>query len=769
MIIDRDIDKFILSSSASIASALEALNANKHQILFIVDGHGHLVGSFTDGDFRRWVLNQTSVDITHKITQVMNPECVMFFEEQGLEILEANVNEHIKCIPVLDNFSRVTGIARRQSTVITIDNHTISKSSPSFIIAEIGNNHNGSLANARKLVDAAIAAGADCVKFQMRDLASLYVNQGNNEDASEDLGSQYILELLNKFQLSDDEFAAIFRYCKEKKITVLCTPFDIVSANKLAALEIPAFKVASADLTNHPLLVHLCSLGKPLIVSTGMATDDEIEESVALLNRHGAKFVLLHCNSTYPAPFKDINLRYLDKLGHLNQGLVGYSGHERDINVALGAVALGAKVIEKHFTLDRTLEGNDHKVSLLPSEFANMVEGIRQIEAALGNKERRKLSQGEMMNREVLAKSLYASVDIPANTKIIEAMISVKSPGKGLSPNKMSSLVGRVINRSLKAGEAFYPSDLTNQKTTKKKQFALPGKFGIPIRYHDVHLASDAALNMVEFHLSFKDLDLSPGSYLKMRQKQLAVVHAPELFASDHTLDLASSNEAYWQASIDWLNQVLDIAREIKTFYPATTKIPVVVNAGGFSQDNFVSEQVREGMYKRVGEALSHLNLHDIDLLIQTMPPFPWHFGGQRYHNLFVRPDETQRFCDTFDVNVCLDVSHSWLACNYLEFDIASFFTSLHTRIHHLHIADAKGVDDEGLQIGDGDLPVERVFTLYQAHCPDATWLPEIWQGHKNEGEGFWLAFAKLEGLLGRPTHASAFATDTKGSHQVLK
>src|SRR5204863_6424314 len=171
-----------------------------------------------------------------------------------------------------------------------------------------------------------------------------------------------------------------------------------------------------------------------MICSTGMSTEAEIIQAVAILRRHSAPFILLHCNSTYPAPFKDINLRYLDRLRKISGGLVGYSGHERGYSVAVAAVACGAKLVEKHFTVDRDMEGNDHRVSLLPNEFAQMVTGIREVEEAMGSAAERRLTQGELMNREVLAKSLVAALPIAKGAIITEAMIETRSPGQGLQP-----------------------------------------------------------------------------------------------------------------------------------------------------------------------------------------------------------------------------------------------------------------------------------------------------------------------------------------------
>ncbi|MDP6180891.1 MAG: N-acetylneuraminate synthase family protein, partial [Desulfatiglandales bacterium] len=282
--------------------------------------------------------------------------------------------------------------------------------------------------SAKQLVDQAVLVGADCAKFQMRHLKEIYQNEGNPNDLSEDLGSQYILDVISRSLLSVDEMFEVFDYCREKKILPLCTPWDISSVNALEEYGIDGYKVASADLTNHDLIETIAKTGKPMILSTGMSSEREIIETVDLLKRLGAPYILLNCNSTYPAPFKDINLQYLDRLGEIGDCPVGYSGHERGGSIALAAVARGAKVIEKHFTLDKTLEGNDHKVSLLPEEFKSMVEGIRQIEEAMGTESERVVGPGERMNRENLAKSLVANCDIGLGDVITEDMIQVKGP-----------------------------------------------------------------------------------------------------------------------------------------------------------------------------------------------------------------------------------------------------------------------------------------------------------------------------------------------------
>ena len=301
-----------------------------------------------------------------------------------------------------------------------------------FIIAEIGNNHNGSYENAIILIDEAFAAGADCVKFQMRVMDAVYRKKSLNR-SGEDLGTEYVLDLLDRFQLSSNEHEKLKNYCKEIGITYMCTPWDINSVQALEKMNVPAYKVASADLTNMPLIESLANLSKPLILSTGMSTEEEVLYTVEFLNSKKSDFALLHCNSTYPAPLHDINLKWMNRLSKIHP-LIGYSGHERGISVSLAAVSLGATIIEKHLTLDRKMEGPDHAASLLPEEFKSLVSSIREIEDALGDGKVRLLSQGEMINRENLAKSLVATKDLPKGTIIQAEHIKALSPGQGLSP-----------------------------------------------------------------------------------------------------------------------------------------------------------------------------------------------------------------------------------------------------------------------------------------------------------------------------------------------
>lgn len=615
-----------------------------------------------------------------------------------------------------------------------------------FIIAEIGNNHNGDINLALEMIDKSIEIGVDCVKFQMRNLKEVYREKSLNK-SGDDLGSEYIIDLLNKFELSVKDHRRLFEYCKKRGITYLCTPWDKKSVDVLEDFGVYGYKVASADLTNTPLLKRLVKTNKPLILSTGMNTEDEVLKTTRFLKDNKAKFALLHCNSTYPAPFQDINLNWIKSLKKIHN-LVGYSGHERGTSVSIAAVALGAKVIERHITLDRQMEGPDHAASLEINEFKFLVKGIREVEDALGLKDSRKLSQGELINRENLGKSIVASRTLKKGQIITENDIKIVSPGQGLSPQGIHQLLGKKLNRDLNFEDFFYESDIIG-KTSYKKDFNFKLKWGIPVRYHDFKkFKSIINPDIFEFHLSYSDMDLEINNFLEGQYDCGFVVHAPELFKGSHLMDLTSEDDEYLKVSIEETQRVIDITRELNKFFPNQKTPLIVANIGGFSMDKPIEESKKETLYKNYFENLSYLNTTGVEIIPQTMAPFPWHFGGQRYQNLFVNIDEIIYYCKKFKIRMCFDVSHSMLTCNNFGYDIYEFAKKIAPYSAHIHLGDALGVNGEGLQIGDGEIDFNLLGKILRENSPNSSFIPEIWQGHKNEGEGFFIALQKLENLL---------------------
>jgi sialic acid synthase SpsE len=615
-----------------------------------------------------------------------------------------------------------------------------------FVIAEIGNNHNGSFERAIEMIDRVIETGADCAKFQMRHLKEVYRQRTLRKDG-EDLGTEYVLDLLRRFELSVAQHQQLADYCAAKGILYLCTPWDNRSVEILESMHVAAYKVASADLTNLPLIDKLCSTSKPLILSTGMSTTAEVQITVDFLNKRQAAFILLHCNSTYPAPLHDIHLHWMAKMRQIHP-VVGYSGHERGIAVTLAAVGLGACVVERHFTLDRTSEGPDHAASLEQTEFTRMVEGVRDIEQALGDGTVRRISQGEMINRENLGKSLISVVALTKGTVIKPGHVQVRSPGQGLSPQHYEQLLGRTLQRDLNVEDFFYPSDLVDKRIVPRAyKFSRP--WGVPVRYHDfAEYNARIKPDLFEFHLSYSDMELRLDNYFRDTYPCGFVVHAPELFANSRLMDLATPDDAYRAESVRETQRVINITRALKSFFPKTKRPMIVANIGGFTMDAPLAPEMIQDYYKRFEQSLAQLDIDSVELIPQTMAPFPWHFGGQRYQNIFVKVDEIVDWCRRLKLRMCFDISHSRLTCNHFGIDFYEFAEKIAPISAHLHLGDAQGLNGEGLQIGEGDIDFVRLGTILKNGCPQATFIPEIWQGHKNGGEGFWVAMERLEGKL---------------------
>ena len=614
-----------------------------------------------------------------------------------------------------------------------------------FVIAEIGNNHQGDLEMAKRLIDAAVDAGADCVKFQLRNREALYRTRSDGS-TTEDLGAEYIQDLLNKVELSLAEHQQLRAYCKEREVLYICTPWDEPSVDALAAMDVPALKLASADLCNPYLIAKAAELGVPLILSTGMSFEEEIIRSIEQLRSLSVPFALLHCNSTYPAPESDIQLPYIGRLKQLHP-IIGYSGHERGIAISMAAVALGACIVERHITLDRGLEGPDHLASLEPPEFKQLVEGIRGVKQALHwEGPARHVSQGELLNRENLAKSVIATRAILPGEVFSADCFRVASPGQGLAPYRLQELIGKTAQRNIAQGDFLFDSDITGLDTSKR-QYSFPVKWGVPVRYHDfADFSRRIDPDLFEFHLSYRDLAVDPKSYLHTVDCTRLVVHAPELFENSELLDLASDDDAYRQRSIRNLQRVVNATLQLAPYFPKADSMLIVANVGGFSADSPFPLEHRAELYRRFHSACEEINFAGTELIPQNMAPFPWHFGGQRHQNIFMMPEELAEQAQTHGLRLCLDLAHLQMTCNHFMLDFQSALELLLPFTAHLHVADASGTNGEGVVMGTGDVNWEQSWKtiVYNRHV---SFIPEVWQGHKDHGAGFWFAFDYLNSL----------------------
>ena len=754
MIIERDLTPYVVYSGDPVLRALEKITANQARVIFLVDSHGHLDGVLSDGDFRRWVSSAASLTVDVPAIEAANtsPRSLPIGSSPA-EISHA-FGSGIDHVALVDERGHLVAIAINRADELRIGRHVVAADAPTVLISEIGINHQGDVSLAKQLVDLSVESGADIVKFQLRDMESLY-RQGSSGSGGEDLGPQYTLDLLAKYNLEADQLFEVFDHCRDVGIEVMCTAWDPVSVDRLVDYGIPSLKVASADMTNHALLRHMAASGTPMVISTGMSTEGEIRETVELVRGTGVAHAFLHCQSTYPAPFKDVNLAYLTRLAELTQTPVGYSGHERGFHVAVAAVALGARIIEKHFTIDRELEGNDHKVSLLPGEFREMVQRVREVEEALGTAAPRAVSTGEMMNRVNLAKSLVAARRIEVGETLTDADIDIKSPGRGLQPNAFDKLVGRTTSRALEAGDFFYATDL-GDAAPKGRAYDFRRPWGLATRYHDIEaMTRDTTPDFLEFHFSYKDLDLPVEEVFAPYDGGLPMgftTHSPDLFAGDFLLNLASEDDDHWERSIRELQRVVDTTREMQKHFTqsadakgATDGPVIVASLGGFTTDAFVAPAERERMYDRVAAGLARIDDSGVRLCAQTLPPYPWYMGGQLYCNLFVDPRDTAEFAERHGRRLCFDVSHTKLSANYLGMSFAEATDLLAPHSEHLHLVDATGVDGEGVQVGDGEIDWPVLAQQLDAMSPGVSFIPEIWQGHVNDGEGFWIALERLE------------------------
>ena len=338
---------------------------------------------------------------------------------------------------------------------LNVGGRVIGAGAPVFIVAEAGVNHNGDLELARRLVDAAAAASADAVKFQTFRTETLVSRaapkaayQRETTGAGEGQG-----EMLRRLELGAEEHRRLVEHCAKRGILFFSAPFDEGSADLLEALGVAVYKVPSGEITNLPLLRHVASKRRPIILSTGMSTLDDVERAVAAIREAGDPGLgLLHCLSAYPAPVAEVNLRAMDTLRDRFGCPVGFSDHTLGIEIALAAVARGATIIEKHLTLDKSLPGPDHRASLDPGEFAELVRCVRSVEAALGDGRKRPMPS-EVDTAAVARKSLVAARAIKAGEVLSGETVAIKRPGTGIAPADLDRALGRRVRRDLAADE----------------------------------------------------------------------------------------------------------------------------------------------------------------------------------------------------------------------------------------------------------------------------------------------------------------------------
>lgn len=610
---------------------------------------------------------------------------------------------------------------------------------PVYIICEVGINHNGSLDTALALIDAAKTANVDAVKFQKRNLKHIYVDSLLSDANSAEWNFDYMIPLLKEIELTEEDYVKIRQRCDELQLDLIVTPFDLNSAEFIAKLGISAFKISSADMTNIELIEKCGSYNLPVIISTGMWSVEDINECVKKYKEKSIEFALLHTQSTYPAPYEALNLKFIEELKKLTK-LVGYSGHERGIFIPVATVAMGCKIIEKHITFDKDAKGPDHKASMLPDEWTEMVSQIRLLEKSLGSK--KEVNQAEKLNKEVFAKSAVAKQNYKYGHILLKEDVEFKSPGKGIFPHEIANFYGQTLKTDIKAGHYISKSDFNT--SVPISEWVLPkynNTWGIKCRFHDFDKYDVLPAPCVEFHCSQTDLDVNFKPTGNPNSKQL-IVHAPEIFDRE-LFDICTDDQTKVRRSLEILKRTVDKTMELSKFFP-NTKPKIVIHLGGMSlhvRDLPDTRQMMDNAIKNYKEFDTLKK--DVDILPENLPSRPWYFGGEWYQHGFASAEDMLYFCNAFGLGMTYDICHASLYCQNHNKDIIDYTKKVMPIVKHLHISDARGINGEGVQIGEGDMNLDDVFAAIKGY--HFTWVTEIWSGHLHHGSGTYMAMKLLE------------------------
>ena len=618
------------------------------------------------------------------------------------------------------------------SRIASLDNHGL------YIIAEIGINHNGSADEALYLMREAARAGVDAVKFQKRNLSEIYVASLLDDPNSAEWSFQYLIPQLKVLELSEDVFHMLRAEARHLGLDFIVTPFDQSSADFVSTLELDAVKFSSADLTNWPLISHaLAKIHCPAIFSTGM-WDDAVIRRCAKFIADNAKqrYAMLLCQSTYPAPPDALNLRYLHTLSTLAP-MIGYSGHELGTEASVIAHSLGATIIEKHITRDIHQLGPDHKASLPPEQFTELVRELHLARTMLGE-DKKSITMAEHLNREVFAKSLVAKRDLAEGEALALADLRFMSPGKGITPDRLHEFLGKKLMRAKKVDDYITEQDFEKALTVAQwEDFSFAKQWGVKCRFHDFEIYKDLRTPVVEFHCSDRDVidQVSVAS-----EVSALIVHAPEIIGRD-LFDLCSDNAEVVGKSVDILNRTVLRTRELAPGFRQGAKPKIVLHVGGMSLLD--GDHDCSALTAKAEHILRDVDLAGIELLPENLPPRPWYLGGQWHQYGYMRPQDMASFCKSLSLGMTFDICHAQLYCKYAGINLVDYAAIVQPYIRHVHISDAHGIDGEGAQIGEGELDFDVLFR-YLEKMP-FSWVPEIWSGHVNHGAGTHHALCCLE------------------------
>jgi sialic acid synthase SpsE/sugar phosphate isomerase/epimerase len=608
-----------------------------------------------------------------------------------------------------------------------------------YIICEIGVNHNWKLDTALKLIDAAKDANVDAVKFQKRNLHEIYTDKILSDSNSAEWNFDYLIPLLKECELSNEDYKIIRNKCDDLELDLIITPFDNSSVDFIAELWITAFKIASADMTNFELVEKCWRYNLPIIISTGMWSKEEIETCVNYYNNKKIKFALLHTQSTYPASFESLNLQFVDELKKMTD-IIGYSWHERGNFIPIAMVAMGCKIIEKHITFDKESDGPDHKASMLPSEWKEMVDNIRMLEKAMWNK--KEITQAEKLNKEAFAKSAVAKSDFNEGHILTKSDIIFRSPGKGIFQHEIEQFYGKVLSCNIKKNNFISKEDFENVILIENwKKFKFNNDWGIKCRFHDFETFNSVDCKIIEFHCSENDLQFDFKPNIKNNNKQL-IVHAPEIFDRE-LLDLCSNELTKVKKSRYIIQKTIDKTLQLSKYFP-NHKPKMVIHLGGMSLDKREINDTRKLMDNAIKNFKWFEIYNDvIDIIPENLPSRPWYLWGERFQHWFASAEDMLYFCNHYKLGMTYDICHAYLYCQNHNKSIIEYTKKVMPIVKHVHISDARGISGEWLQIGEWDMDLENIFNEMKKY--KFSWVTEVWSGHLHNASWTYKCLKLLE------------------------
>ena len=599
------------------------------------------------------------------------------------------------------------------------------------VIAEIGINHNGQVERARHLIELAADAGVHAVKFQYRNLENTYSN------TAREIGDEILLDEIYKNYLTPAELLALGKHAKGIGLEVGISFFDEADIQDFGSeiVEFDFFKMPSVELMNGSLIDAFLKLERHLYISLGAHSEEEIDLAFSRLPADG--WTALHCISNYPLTLQNARLGYLRHMQQKWGREFGYSSHDDHWEVCLLAMQLGASVIERHITLDPTEEGLDHSSSSTAEDFRKICQFADSMDVLNTGDGPRVPNQGELLNRQNLGRSYFAARDLKSGEALTLSDLVYRSPNIGLNKTNVDDYINKEINHDVDKGASVSASFFHRSLDLPEQTIAFARRVGLslPVRLHDLkNMQTLFPIGAFEFHLSYGEI-LSEIDLGGIDVNNRYSIHLPDYVNSTQLIDPFSRDEEQKNSSLDILQRTVSLAETLQDL--TGTEVPVV---GSFS----VVHNNLEEFHAQYAALLKSYLERGVTVVPQWLPPIAWYFGGSvRLHA--VNDLRDAELLQQNDLGFCLDLCHMILGRNYFHFSVEDLLEKLEDQVRHVHIADAAGIDGEGLAVGEGE--TENLPLFKRAIEYDCLKVIEVWQGHFDNGAGFRQALIKLTEL----------------------